>query len=136
MKASINSIILALTPMTTACLHNFQGYWTYEYCHKNHAHQIHILSNEEEQLRKLNPSKHLDLYILGKSSKLISMKIMSNAVGDGDFNISFFRLVIGFIPSFFKYRGGTTCDITGEPRITEIDVFCFSNNLVSLFISV
>lgn len=76
---------------------------------------MHLLSKEEEEIRKTRPSKHPDKFNLGLQSKLISMEILTNPVSEStDDQISFFKITLG---------GGTTCDLNGLPRLTEVEVF-------------
>jgi Glucosidase II beta subunit-like protein len=75
-------------------LTQYNGYWTYEYCHLKHAQQFHLLSKEEEAARKLSPTKSPDKYALGLYSKLISSEILTKPGADGS-EVNFQKTVIG-----------------------------------------
>eukprot|EP01025_Chloroclados_australasicus_P028949 TRINITY_DN2875_c0_g1_i4.p1 TRINITY_DN2875_c0_g1~~TRINITY_DN2875_c0_g1_i4.p1 ORF type:complete len:335 (-),score=37.40 TRINITY_DN2875_c0_g1_i4:268-1239(-) len=99
--------------LNKVCLYRREGWWTYQYCHKIHVRQFH---EEHEVL--------MSEYFLGAynhSQELNWTKVLQNQ------NISFQGSTKGdttrYAPLQYDY-GGEICDLTGQPRKTEVRFVC------------
>eukprot|EP01132_Coremiostelium_polycephalum_P011105 gene11105-13588_t len=109
-----------IQPLSELCLRKTIGWWTYEFCHKNHVKQIHF----EKGVLKSE-------YVLGKVP-------LKNRVGeirgiDEDFikkykSRQLLELPDGVTPYYSEtFTDGTPCDLFNVNRQTEIRYYCLEH---------
>jgi len=95
-------IIKLLSPLTKSCTFRWEGWWTYEFCYGKYVRQFHQGKNGELG----------DQYYLGYDEG--DSKTQEN-------------------PLYYSifYENGTPCELTGQPRSSEIRIRCAPNDVTS-----
>jgi len=97
-----------LAPLFEHCLYRIAGWFTYEFCPGRHFRQYHDEKGAVTQE-----------YFLGRgppnNNNLVANSLTQDPISQGLATTSYYKEV---------YEGGTTCDLTGEGRKTEIQYHC------------
>jgi hypothetical protein len=123
--AAANSQALRLLePLSIYCLTRHEGYWSYEFCYKKGIRQYHQVAVRDEQGKTV--SRVESEYVIGAIHSIPDdfveeehIVLAANAEQEsGHTN--------GGDPTYFEleYKGGTTCDLTGEKRATTVQFVC------------
>ncbi|XP_072961985.1 protein OS-9 homolog [Typha angustifolia] len=100
------------------CLYRHEGWWSYEFCYHGKVRQVHLEDDKAVQefvLGVFDPEattsynqKHSDLSILkDPRSSVASQRYHAH-----------------------QYTNGTVCDLTNQPRETEVRFFCSDHNVI------
>ncbi|KXS10012.1 hypothetical protein M427DRAFT_63066 [Gonapodya prolifera JEL478] len=124
----VREALSAVLDMKKKCLQYGQGWFTYEYCHLSHVRQYHKpdlpsvdgaaefylgIDQASTVAEKLRRKKLLDGGRSLKKSELRSTAVAEVKVGgDGRKYLSIW------------YGDGTECDLTGKPRVVEVQFQC------------
>jgi len=88
-----------MAPLSSACSYRLSGWWTYEFCYGKHLRQFH-----QEKDMPLRPQ---DEFYLGRQ----------DGSEEGTQHPEYYSEI---------YSEGSTCDITGSKRTTEMRFYCSS----------
>eukprot|EP00027_Filamoeba_sp_ATCC50430_P007998 CAMPEP_0168548054 /NCGR_PEP_ID=MMETSP0413-20121227/4360_1 /TAXON_ID=136452 /ORGANISM="Filamoeba nolandi, Strain NC-AS-23-1" /LENGTH=277 /DNA_ID=CAMNT_0008578339 /DNA_START=156 /DNA_END=989 /DNA_ORIENTATION=+ len=112
-----------LAPLGTSCMYRLAGWWSYEFCYGKHIRQYH----QEKDL----PVRPQDEFFLGKFKEVQDGVKINAQVEDEDHSKKYFK-------NYFseKYTGGTTCDLTGDKRQTEVRYYCANDKTTSSIIDI
>ena len=110
-----------LTQLAGACFYRLEGWWTYEFCYLKHFRQYH-----QEKAKTQSEVQITQDYTLGSwwVEKADSKAAKGSAVGA---NVAAdLREDAKTRKQFWSqtYGNGTTCDMTGKPRETEVRLMC------------
>mmetsp|Transcript_21349 Transcript_21349/g.55733 ORF Transcript_21349/g.55733 Transcript_21349/m.55733 type:complete len:500 (+) Transcript_21349:168-1667(+) len=116
---TVPSMSEVLQGLETQCIYRLEPYWSYEFCHGKHVRQYH---EEVETLPNGKKAKKLTEHFLGLAGS-------DSGGGDGGGDTA-------TQPATFVYRGkqtvyhsvtlggGDLCDLTKQPRTTEVRFVC------------
>jgi protein OS-9 len=139
-----------LEPLRSNCIYRIEGWWTYEFCYGQHLLQFHQDGDQRLSSFILGraPIEPLvdsddDLQIVGSDDEeATSRSGGSDAGGDGSSTVkspkSVFDPSQGSEQKYYSitYKEGTICDLTKEPRTTEIQFICSPQHRVSTILSI
>jgi len=103
--------ILAEMGTYSSCLFKLTGWWTYEFCYHKHFQQFHQPREGPIQQQ----------YILGSykegspPGQINNLNVDHSPSSDLEASLPYYSE---------SYSDGTLCDLTGEPRTTEIRYYC------------
>ncbi|RKP13728.1 hypothetical protein BJ684DRAFT_19814 [Piptocephalis cylindrospora] len=107
-----------LEPLVGNCLKFVEGWWTYEYCHRQHVRQYHETSTPKE--------RGFDV-LLGREEG----DDRTSMHDEPDHPVPDTSLILGsdaFRGSrqmlLRRYTGGSECELTGRPRTVEVEYRC------------
>ncbi|KAJ3273024.1 Protein OS-9, partial [Borealophlyctis nickersoniae] len=108
------------------CLRHSQGWWTYEFCPHNEVRQYHLIAKTGQ------PDAILD-YTLGKYSPVVPSDVFyGQRRGAGDAGAELVEHDDEGRHFLRQYWGkGTICDMTGRPRVVEIQYHCCGDEHIS-----
>lgn len=111
--------MVMLEPLIGKCLKFVEGWWTYEYCHRQYVRQYHETSTPKE--------KGFDV-LLGREEG----DDRTSMHDEPDHPVPDTSLILGtdaFRGSrqmlLRRYTGGSECELTGRPRTVEVEVSSF-----------
>lgn len=110
----VKRAVAALEKMNTRCIFAIQGWWSYEYCHKNYLRQFH-------QERAENNIHITTEYRLGifEDDTLENARLADSGTMSGKaLSIKLFH--------------GTSCDLTNKPRQVEVLLSCKPGHLAKI----
>ncbi len=90
---------LVLAPLRASCLYRMEGWWTYEFCFGAAVKQFHVDGQTGTRVSEFVMGRYE-----GGSSTLLP-DLETRQVKQ-------------------KYVGGTTCDLSGQPRSIEVRYLC------------
>jgi len=95
-----------LEPLGQSCLYRLAGWWTYEFCYGKHIRQYH-----QEKDAPIRPQ---DEFFLGKQTEADKMKYIDEVVD------------VSALKDYYseEYAHGTSCDINGQHRVSEVRYYC------------
>ncbi|EDQ87777.1 uncharacterized protein MONBRDRAFT_26903 [Monosiga brevicollis MX1] len=95
------------------CVYRLEPYWTYEFCFGKHVRQYHEETYTSGQKKKLKVTE----YFLGRAptqAPLSEPPVSGTMLVEDDKSKYYSE----------EYGHGDTCDLTGEPRVTEVRFVC------------
>mmetsp|Transcript_22453 Transcript_22453/g.56325 ORF Transcript_22453/g.56325 Transcript_22453/m.56325 type:complete len:393 (-) Transcript_22453:18-1196(-) len=107
---SVQNAAQALQVISSSCYYLGTGWWTYEVCPTVHVAQYHVEKGEPQAKFSLGDSMSVQSSHMGEDSFLRLRLNNKQSIGTHYFAET--------------YLGGDLCDLTGEPRQTEIHYFC------------
>ncbi|KAJ1923461.1 Protein OS-9 [Tieghemiomyces parasiticus] len=128
------------------CLHYFQGWWTYEYCPRGHVRQFrytnmdpqegisgmnfdYVLGQYSHRVRSLSTPEGEPLMALqfGDNPNAAAHPAVGRAAHSAEAkDVSYTSLYANDEHAYLsqEWSGGTVCDVTGKPRVIQIQYHC------------
>eukprot|EP00760_Papus_ankaliazontas_P001989 PhM_4_TR10782/c0_g1_i1/m.76857/K10088/OS9; protein OS-9 len=98
------------SPNEPRCLRKTVGWWSYDMCWKQHVRQYHV----NEQAKKVEAE-----YYLGKSTTAVPPPMTFMPASSSSASTKASSPYVAW-----KFSDGTVCDLTLQPRETEVRVMC------------
>eukprot|EP01095_Lingulamoeba_sp_RSL-Kostka_P005868 TRINITY_DN1784_c1_g1_i1.p1 TRINITY_DN1784_c1_g1~~TRINITY_DN1784_c1_g1_i1.p1 ORF type:complete len:273 (+),score=69.41 TRINITY_DN1784_c1_g1_i1:180-998(+) len=98
-----------LDQIKSNCIYRLEGWWSYEYCFGEHISQYH----QEDEVKTAEN-------FLGKMDEKYNLEKQNGKPVLGSFKVA--TKDVTYYAEYFS--GGDICDLTNEPRTSEIRYFC------------
>jgi len=108
----VNKVMDYLAGLAGSCFYRVEGWWTYEFCYQKHFKQFHQENN------------------VNTAEFMLGLYASENGQGDGSKDIKVddsSKQEVAYYRQ--QYTLGTKCDVTGDPRVTEVQFRCATDSL-------